>query len=330
MAALAALLAATPAAPASAGAAAPDPERDRIGIQLLEAPVDRRADPRAHTYIIDHLAPGSTISRQIKVVNRSDSRYRLELYPASATVDGGQFRFGEGRTANELSSWTSLDRSTVTLGAGDESELTATISVPKKATAGERYAVIWAAVTSEPKDGGNVTQVHRVGIRVYLDVGAGGEPPSSFAIGAFTAGRTAEGQATLAVAVRNTGGRALDLTGTLALAEGPAGVRAGPFDVVDGTTLGPAQSGSVTVALPPNLPNGPWRADLTLTSGLVKETASATITFPDPGEPASTFGLDDLSMIVGVSLVVGLVLLAGLLLVVRRRRQTPLRAPRLS
>ncbi|MFY1618153.1 hypothetical protein [Micromonospora sp. WMMD736] len=260
------------------------------------------------------------------MVNRSDTRYRLELYPASATVDGGQFRFGEGRSANELTSWTSLDRSTVTLGPGDESDLTATIRVPKEASAGERYAVIWAAVTSAPKDGGNVTQVHRVGIRVYLDVGAGGEPPSSFAIGDFTAGRSAEGQATLAVAVRNTGGRALDLTGTLSLAEGPAGVRAGPFDVVDGTTLGPAQSGSVTVALPPKLPNGPWRADLTLTSGLVKETASATITFPDPGEPASTFGLDDLSMFVGGSLVVGLLLLAGLLLVVRRRRQTPLPA----
>lgn len=46
--------------------------------------------------------------------------------------------------------------------------------------------MVWAETASTGS--GNVRRVDRVGIRVYLDVGPGGEAPSDFAIGPGTAG----------------------------------------------------------------------------------------------------------------------------------------------
>ncbi|WP_329016064.1 DUF916 domain-containing protein [Micromonospora rifamycinica] len=207
---------------AQASAAVPDPDEGSIGIQLLEAPVSRRADPRALRYIVDHLPPGSVIRRQMRVRNTSDAQQRIDLYPSAATVEGHKFTFGEGRTANELTSWISLDHRQVTLDPGDSVRFTGTITVPENASSGERYAVVWASATSKPTASGNVTQVHRVGVRVYLSVGAGGEPPSDFSIGEFVPARDTDGVPSVAIGVDNTGQRALDLTGKVNLPRAPA------------------------------------------------------------------------------------------------------------
>ncbi|MFJ4552900.1 hypothetical protein ACIP4X_27560 [Streptomyces sp. NPDC088817] len=57
----------------AAATAHPAPEVPRItlGVKLLEAPVERKDDPRASSYIVDHLAPGSTIHRRVEVANDS-------------------------------------------------------------------------------------------------------------------------------------------------------------------------------------------------------------------------------------------------------------------
>jgi hypothetical protein len=52
--------------------------------------------------------------------------------------------------------------------------------VPVNLRNGERYAVLWAQVVSPKDSRHNVAVVHRVGVRVYLDVGPGGEPASDF------------------------------------------------------------------------------------------------------------------------------------------------------
>jgi hypothetical protein len=83
--------------------------------------------------------------------------------------------------------------------------------------------------------------------------------------------------------VRNTGGRALDLRGTLMLTDGPAGLAAGPFPVTVGTTLAIGDVEPVRIGLDKQLPAGPWEAHLTLTSGLLTEKAHATLTFPTSG-----------------------------------------------
>ncbi|MEH1098309.1 hypothetical protein [Micromonospora sp. CPCC 205561] len=286
----------------------------------MELPVDRQEDPRARRYIIDHLAPGAVIERKIEITNRTAKRKQVDLYAAAASIEGGQFRFADGRSANELSSWTTLSRPVLDLRAGEKKQATARIRVPEKAPAGERYAVIWASTASEPKPNA-VAKINRVGIRVYLDVGPGGEPPTDFKIKDFVAARAPDGQPSLTVTVTNTGGRAVDLSGTLWLNDEAGEIRAGPFAVIDGTTLAAGHTGTVALAINRRLDNGPWKAELTLTSGLVHRTATTTITFPDPGQPPSTFELGDMSMLLAGSAAVGLGILGVLFVLVRRSRQ---------
>jgi hypothetical protein len=108
----------------------------QVGVRLLDAPVNRRDDPRAMVYIVDHVAPGTTFRRRIVVRNGSPIQRRIAVYPAGADVDKDGFMFAPDRTENELSSWVGLDQSEVDLEADQEREVWVTISVPKEASAG--------------------------------------------------------------------------------------------------------------------------------------------------------------------------------------------------
>ncbi|MFG1840927.1 hypothetical protein ACGFH8_21195 [Micromonospora sp. NPDC049175] len=277
-------------------------------------------------YIVDHLPPGTTIKRQLLIANRTDEDRRIDVYPAAATVEGSEFRFGEGRAANELTSWVTLDTSAVEVKAWGEARVLATITVPPPASRGERYGVIWASATSAPRAGGEVTQIHRVGVRMYLDIGPGGEPVSDFSIGELRPARSPEGEPSVTAQVTNTGGRAIDLTGTVTLSDGPADSRAGPFQVGQGVTLPPGGSGQVIARLPAALPNGPWKIEVNLESGLVKRSVSAQIQFPDAGQVGKRGSVIS-RMTSGwtvAAAVAGLLLLVGLAVLVRRRsRQSP-------
>jgi hypothetical protein len=299
------------------GTAQSDPGTRGVGIQLLDAPVSRRDDPRALRYIVDHVAPGTLVERHILVLNRSSRSQVIDVYPGAATVEGEQFRFGEGRAANELTSWVGIERERLELDAGATARLGVRIQVAPKASSGERYAVLWASTRPDPAEASaNVTQIQRVGIRIYLDVGPGGEPASSFTIGELLPARDGQGRPSVAIHVDNTGGRAVDLTGSATLSGGPAGLEAGPFDVVKGTTLGPGQPGTVTVRFPRELPNGPWTIRVELRSGATTADVTEHITFPDPGmagEPGSL--LTNPWLMAGVALLA----VAGLALLVRRR-----------
>jgi len=305
-------------------AAQADPGDGDIGIQLLQGPAGREQDSRAHLYIVDHLAPGTTIKRDVRVVNKSPDRHRIDVYPAAATVDEEKFVFAVDRTANELTSWVTLDAGRLDLAPRDDAVVKATIVVPATATAGEHYGVIWASVASAPSPSGGIQRVNRVGVRLYLDIGPGGEPRSDFRTGDLTATRSESGDPSLTVRVTNTGGRALDMTGSVDLSAGPAGQRAGPFPVTGTATLSPGQAGTVVVQLPRDLPNGPWTAELALKSGLVSHSLTGQVTFPEPGG-AGVPGvvmtrLSSPWTIAGGSLTVGLLTLAGLIVAARRAR----------
>ncbi|GAB7184443.1 hypothetical protein ATKI12_4274 [Kitasatospora sp. Ki12] len=266
-------------------AASADPGPDgSVGIRLLEAPLNRHDDPRALTSIVDHLAPGAVITRRLEISSTSSAPLHVEVYPGAATIEHGSMVFAPDRTANELTDWVKLDHTSLDLPPHGTAEVKATIDVRPAASSGERYAVIWAQVASRADASHTVTTVNRVGLRLYIDVGPGGEPPSDFQIGELTAARTKDGQPEVLAQVHNTGRRALDLGGTLSLTDGPGSMSAGPFQVTHGTTLAPGDTAPVTVLLDPRLPDGPWTAHLTLVSGLVKRTATATLTFPvSPG-----------------------------------------------
>ncbi|MCU7827133.1 peptidase [Kitasatospora sp. DSM 101779] len=335
--------------------AAPSAEGS-IGLKLLDAPRGREADPRAHMYIVDHLAPGTVIHRRLQVTNTSDTDQRVDLYAASAAIDGGTFNADPDRTQNELTTWVSVDdcaaQKAVAATPGecgaprDSSAATPSaprslvrdvpahgtavvdlsVRVPPKASAGERYAVVWAQVAGPADPAGNVRMVNRVGVRIYLDVGPGGEPPSDFQIGEVTPARAPDGTPEVVATVRNTGKRALDMTGSVSLADGPGSLSAGPFPASLGTTLGIGSTGRVTVLLDRQLPAGPWTVRLTLASGLVRHTVTATVTFPAgfaAGAPVTPHAVDSASMTAGVSAVaLGAVVLAAFGYGVVRRRRT--------
>ncbi|MCU1594993.1 MAG: hypothetical protein JWO12_2385 [Frankiales bacterium] len=301
-----------------------------IGIRLGEAPTSRRDDPRARIYVIDHVAPGASFSRKLVVTNDSPKPVDVALYPAAADITKGGFAPGPGHAVNELTTWTKVSQSSIKLAAGANTTVEATISVPPKASSGERYAVIWAEVSSGATSG--VRQVNRVGVRVYLSVGPGGEPPSDFTIDTLTANRLPDGSPVVYALVHNTGGRALDMSGSLKLANGPGGLSAGPFTAKLGTTLGVKDTEPVTVLLDKALPAGPWKASIELVSGLNKRGAQATITFPaveGAGTPVTTTPLvqkhgDSSGLpLVPIAGTAGGIGLLGLLFFLLSRRQKP-------
>ncbi len=275
---------------------------------------------------MDHVAPGTTIERRVEVSNSSSTRSDVELYAAGASIDNGAFIGTVGRSPNELSSWTEVTPSSASIAADGSATALVTIKVPADASPGERYGVVWAETRSTASAAG-INEVSRVGIRLYLSVGPGGAPAADFVIETLTAGRSGNGQANVVASVRNTGGRALDLSGSLELQEGPVGLRAGPFPARLGSTLAVGATGSVEIELGAEIPSGPWTAMIVLRSGLVERSASAVLTFPDSGagDPVRVQGG---SLGLWPYLVVGLVLVAtigvtfGLMSTRRKARAT--------
>lgn len=270
----AAVLASTSAAPSSAQA-----PRGQVGVRLIDVASDRASDPRAKLYIIDHVSPGAIFSRHIDASNGSDETVDVKAYAAGAEVKDGSFSFFEDEQGDELSSWIKVEPNAYRLAPHTAMSETVTIKVPASAASGERYAVVWAEFSS-PNQAGNVREVSRVGIRVYLSVGEGAEPPTDFEVESLAGFRDAQGNPGISARVRNTGGRAVDLSGEATLSNGPGGLSAGPYPVRLGTTLGIGQTEPVTVPLDRRIPAGPWDAKIVLRSGLVERTATARIKFP--------------------------------------------------
>ena len=278
------------AVPATAFAATPAPlaagtAPGSIGIRLLDVPASEANDQRARLYIIDHVAPGAVVQRRIEVSNTTPATVAVGLYAAAATIDGESFIGAAGHTANDLSSWTTVSPAAPQITAGGTATATVRITVPADATAGERYAIVWAEVRSNAGVGG-VVEVNRVGVRIYLSVGVGTAPAANFTISSLTAQRSAQGKPVVVATVHNTGGLALDMSGTLQLSAGPGGLSAGPFPAALGVTLPIGGTEPVAITLNQVLPAGPWLARITLRSGLTRRSAQATITFPASGTSA--------------------------------------------
>ncbi|MER7459726.1 hypothetical protein [Micromonospora sp. NPDC126480] len=286
-----------------------------VGIRLLDAPVNRRDDSRAHMYIVDHVRPGSTIKRRVMAENSSEIEREVSLYAAAADVGPDGFVLAPGRTANELSSWITIEPDQKRLAAGRATEALVTIAVPRDAEAGERYAVVWAEVSGTGEK--NVRQIGRAGVRVYLSVGPGGEPPSGFEIGTLTGSRRADGTPVVTAEVRNTGRRALDLAGELRLTDGPGGLSTGPVKVEAGT-LALGGTTTVRVVLDPRLPDGPWSAKLDLASGWTRRSASGTVSFGSG--PATVSAADSSADVLTGGLVTSGLVLALFAVYAYRRR----------
>ncbi|MCW2633612.1 MAG: hypothetical protein JWR88_2574 [Pseudonocardia sp.] len=293
-----------------------------LGVRLVDAPTATRDDPRARLYIVDHLQPGSVINRRIEVANTTAAPMHVAVYAAAASIAGGTFTGADGHAANDLSSWTTLSQPVVDLAAGAVAPVTVTVTVPSNAAPGEQYAAVWAEISSPT--GSGVMLVNRVGVRIYLSVGGANAPPSSFTVDSLTTQRASDGHPVVIAQVNNTGGRALDMSGSLSLSDGPGSLSAGPFVAQLGNTLAPGQSGTVTIPLDRQLPNGPWKANLTLKSGLVEQSAQASIEFPsgpgtaDPVATQKSIG-DYLVILIGALALLVILVITAVTVLVRRR-----------
>ena len=288
-----------------------------IGIRLIGLPGGSGANPLARLYVIDQLAPGTTIRRRVEIVNSTSATANVMIYPAAAGIVRGVFEFAAAAHGeDELSSWASVTRHAIRLAPSTCATDTLTIKVPRDASPGQRYAVLWAQV-SAPSAADGVLLVNRVGIRMYVSVGSGGAPAPDFEIGSLSARRAAAGQPVVTAEINNSGGDPLAISGQLTLSDGPGGLGAGPFTALPGAVLEPGSSEPVTVSLKKGLPAGPWRADLRLTSGLLQRSAEATITFPSQagGTPASRWPVLAIILLLAL-LAAGLFALA----ILRRRK----------
>jgi MYXO-CTERM domain-containing protein len=302
----------------SALAAPRSPAIGGVGVRLVDVSANAKSDPLARSYIVDRVAPGTIVSRRIEISNTTRARVAVAVYPAGAELRRGNFAFAQGRGRNELSSWTSVTRPIRTLPPGARALDTVTVSVPKLASSGERYAVVWVEMSAPTSAKARIKLVNRVGIRLYLSVGPGGAPPANFVVGALTAERLAAGVPRLVARVRNNGRRTLDIIGALTLSDGPGGLRAGPFAVRLGTTLSPGQSEPAIVTFDKRLPRGPWRAQLRLSSGFVHRSSAATVTFPVAA--GRTKPPKSNHLLLEVSALLALLAVGGFALVRSRRR----------
>jgi len=289
-----------------------------MGVQLLDVPLSAYRDPRARLYIIDRLHPGTTIHRRIEISNTTASTLHIVMYPAAAVINQGAFVGAAAHTPNELSTWTSVLPGSSDVPPGGHAIATVTIAAPRDAPNGEQYGVVWAETRSPAPAGGGITQLSRVGIRLDLSIGPGGAPASKFTIESLTGRRSSDGQPEVLASVRNTGGRALDMSGTLQLSSGPGGLSAGPFPATLGTTLAIGATEPIIIMLDRQIPDGPWHALVTLRSGLLERSARATITFPATPTPHRSNHL-----LAGLAILLLLVGMFATVLMRRRRNQPP-------
>jgi hypothetical protein len=301
-----------------------------IGIQLLDAAVTRKGDPRAHLYIDDFTAPGTTLVRHVKVSDLTRKPVHLLLYADASSVDKLGWQVADGHATNELTSWMTVTPSSVDLQPGASASAVVTIAVPPKASSDERYATVVAELpASAPTASRQVSVATRVGVRVYLAVGPGGEPRSDFTVSTLTASRDKDGTPEVTAQVTNTGRRALDVGGALTLANGPGGLRAGPYDASVPRTIGIGDTEGVVVRLDKQTPAGPWLAKVVLRSGYVQHAVTATLSFPAaagasaaPVRATSVPLTANRNVLVPVALgLIGLGLIVLVVFVLRRRRR---------
>jgi len=251
-----------------------------IGIRLVAVPTGPSSDPLGRLYIIERLAPGTSVRRQVQVSNSTRAIANVDVYAAGASLGRDGLTFAAGRVQDQLSSWTKVSRDVLRLKPGTDALETVTLSVPKDASSGEKYAVVWAQVSAASSAHRGLLLVNRVGIRMYVSIGPGGTPPPKFTIGRLAAKRSTTGKPFVALSIHNNGTSPIDISGSLTLSNGPGGLRGGPYPVTLGSELAPGRSELATAVLSKQLPDGPWKAAIRLVSGPTVRSASVTLTFP--------------------------------------------------
>ncbi|WP_149181850.1 hypothetical protein [Streptomyces sp. TRM49041] len=141
------------------------------------------------------------------------------MYPGATGIRKGGFFFPLNGKRNELARRISLDRTSLDLKPDAEARMRRSGFRGRLGKANGTQSSGSSAV--RPRPAGQRGLTNRVGVRVYLDIGPGGEKPSDFRITKLIFARGPGGVPQLRARVRNTGARAVDISGRLILKEGP-------------------------------------------------------------------------------------------------------------
>lgn len=110
--------------------------------------------------------PGQVVTSTIFLKN--DGMQSLTFYSSAETFteQNGVKNFFQGN--NDLSSWLSIPTS-ITLGPGGQESIPFSINVPKQASPGGHFAVVWWS-TGNQKSNSSLSIITRAGVLVYLNV----------------------------------------------------------------------------------------------------------------------------------------------------------------
>ena len=141
-----------------------------LGIRIIQIPASVQDNPLSSIYFVNNLLPSTKVSQRIEITNSSNEQMLVKIYPGAATNIDEDFVASVGATSNELTSWVSVTPNSQLIPAHAAVDAVVTFKVPPKIDKGELFGVIWAS-TSSPTNNSGVTNVNRVGIRMYIFAG---------------------------------------------------------------------------------------------------------------------------------------------------------------
>jgi len=128
------------------------------------------ASPVTQKFVLD---AGSTQTGQFKVVNTGDIAFDFTVYAKPYSVQGQNYSpnyTDESAARADAYKWVSFDITKGTLNPGDSQDITYTIDVPKGASIGGHYGVLFAETQPKQAEGNQVARKKRVGTILRVNV----------------------------------------------------------------------------------------------------------------------------------------------------------------
>jgi hypothetical protein len=159
------------------------------------------------TYIVEHMHPGDSVERHVRVGNSTPDALTAEVYAGAASNRRDDFRWGDGHARNALTKWTTVRPARAHVPSQRAVDITVTIHVPDDIPPGEHFAVVWAEL---PRSDTGV--VNRVGTRIYLTVTEPSDSKTGFIIAIAVLALLAMAVSAIALATRRRGSEPEDST----------------------------------------------------------------------------------------------------------------------
>lgn len=231
--------------------------------------------PVTQSYFVLSSQPGEVHTCTVRVSNVGDSTGNAHLFAVDATTaqTSGVVYNNETDPRNDVSTWTAINGTTITLDAGASQDVSFTIAVPTTVRAGQHVGAIVATGTP-PITGGQVTIVSRVAVPIVVNL----PPPLTerFMIPSLALGGT-EASPGMLVGLRNDGTVLQKPTVNIVVRDA-AGHSALTVSTLALNTFVPQTQINYPVAIVPGtLPTGDYSVTVTVTYGT---SGQATATLP--------------------------------------------------